>query len=153
MIVSKNSRTPFRQIAEQVGVSTKTVIQRYKKLRGPLLTHSCITLDLNKLGYSALANLYIKVSNRGKMTEIYNQLLEIPNIIVILRLLSIYDLYVAVALEDFSKMFEVADQISKINGIEKPEAILTPMFPAWPLNLFSEMLLTGATEQPVFGET
>lgn len=152
-IVSKNSRTPFRQIAEQVGVSTKTVIQRYKKLRGSLLTNSCITLDLNKLGYSALANLYIKVSNRGKMTEIYNQLLEIPNIIVILRLLSVYDLYVAIALEDFSKMFEVADQISKINGIEKPEAILTPMFPAWPLNLFSEMLFTGAIEQPVFGET
>jgi Lrp/AsnC family transcriptional regulator, regulator for asnA, asnC and gidA len=152
-IVSKKSRTPFRQIAEQIGVSTKTVIQRYEKLRGPLLTYSCITLDLNKLGYSALANLYIKVSNRGKMTEIYNQLLEIPNIIVILRLLSVYDLYVAVALEDFTKMFEVADQISKINGIEKPEAILTPMFPSWPLNLFSEMLLTGATEQPVFGET
>jgi Lrp/AsnC family transcriptional regulator, regulator for asnA, asnC and gidA len=152
-IVSKNSRTPFRQIAQQVGVSTKTVIQRYKKLRGPLLTHSCITLDLNRLGYSALANLYIKVSNRGKMTEIYNQLLEIPNIIVILRLLSVYDLYVAIALEDFTKMFEVANQINKIDGIEKPETILTPMFPAWPLNLFSEMLLTDAAEQPVFGET
>jgi hypothetical protein len=27
------------------------------------------------------------------------------------------------------------------------------MFQAWPLNLFSEMLLTGATEQPVFGKT
>ena len=40
-IVLKKSRTPFRQIALQVsGVSTNTVIERYKKLRGPLLRDS-----------------------------------------------------------------------------------------------------------------
>ena len=99
-----------------------------------------VTLDLNKLGYKALADLYIKVSNRSKLTEIYTQLLQIPNLIVIIRLLGDYDLYVAVALEDFNKMFEVSEQISRINGIEKSYFFLAPMIPSWPLNLFPSLL-------------
>ena len=141
-IVTKRSRIPFRQVAEQLGISTKTVIQRYKKLRENLLTRSSITLDLTKLGYKAMADLYIKVSNRSKLTDIYNQLLKIPNLIVIIRLFGNYDLYAAIALEDFDKMFEVSEYISKINGLEKPDICLTPMLPAWPLNLFPSLLET-----------
>ena len=140
IVLSRKSRTPFRRIAEQLDMSTKTVIQRYKKLRENLLTLSTITLDLNKLGYNALANLYLKVSNRSKMTDIYNQLLQIPNVIVIIRLIDHYDLYVAVVLEDFYKMFEVSEQISKINGLENPEVVITPMPPSWPLNFFPSLL-------------
>ena len=138
--LSRKSRTPFRKIAYQLDMSTKTVIQRYKKLRENLLTLSTVTLDLNKLGYKALANLYIKVSNRSKMTEIYSQLLQIPNVIVIIRLIGSYDLYVAIVLEDFDKMFEVSEQISKINGLENPDVFITPMLPSWPLNLFPSLL-------------
>ncbi len=149
LLVSLNARTPFRKIAEELGVSTKTVIQRYKRLRdNNLLTLSTITVDLAKLGYKAMADLYIKVLNRSKMTEIYSQLLEIPNLIVIIRLLGNYDLYAAIALEDFNKMFEVSEQISKINGLEKPDVILTPMLIAWPLNLFTELL--DNSEMPRF---
>ncbi len=141
-IVTKRSRIPFRQLAEQLGISTKTVIQRYKKLRENLLTRSSITLDLTKLGYKAMADLHIKVSNRSKLTDIYNQLLKIPNLIVIIRLFGNYDLYAAIALEDFDKMFEVSEYISKINGLEKPDICLTPMLPAWPLNLFPSLIET-----------
>ena len=139
-ILSRKSRTPFSTIANQLDISTKTVIQRYKKLRETLLTLSTITLDLNKIGYKALANLYVKVSNRSKMTEIYNQLLQIPNVIVIIRLIDHYDLYVAVVLEDFDKMFELTEQISKIEGLERPDIYISPMMPTWPLNLFHSLL-------------
>lgn len=140
IIVSNNARTPFRHIAEQIGISTKTVIQRYKKLREKVLTKSTITVDMNMLGYKALADLYIKVINRSKLNEIYSQLLQIPNVIVIIRTLGDYDLYVAIALEDLGKMFEISEQISKINGIEKPYFFLMPMIKRWPFNLFAPML-------------
>ena len=139
-ILSRKSRTPFSNIAYQLDISTKTVIQRYRKLRETLLTLSTITLDLNKIGYKALANLYVKVSNRSKLTEIYNQLLQIPNVIVIIRLIDHYDLYVAVVLEDFDKMFQLTEQISKIEGLEKPDIYISPMMPTWPLNLFPSLL-------------
>jgi len=140
LVLCRKSRTPFRKIAQQIDLSTKTVIQRYKKLRENLLTLSIVTLDLNKLGYKALANLYIKASNRSKMKEIYSQLLQIPNVIVIIRLIGAYDLYVAIAVEDFDKMFEAKEKIRKISGLENPDVFITPMLPAWPLNLFPSLL-------------
>lgn len=151
-ILSENSRTPFKKIAKELDVSSKTVIQRYKKLRRNLLTLSTVTLDLNKLGYKALASLYVKVSNRSKMLEICSQLLQIPNLIVIIRLIGAYDLYAAIALENFDKLFEVNEKIRRINGVERTEVILTPMCPSWPLNLFPS-LLESEIMQPKYWPT
>jgi len=151
-ILSENSRTPFKKIAKELDISSKTVIQRYKKLRENLLTLSTITLNLNKLGYNALANLYLKVTNRSKMSDICSQLLQIPNLIVIIRLIGSYDLYAAIVLEDFDKMFEANEKIRRISGIETTEVILTPMPPSWPLNLFPS-LLEGESMQPKYWPT
>ena len=139
-ILSRKSRTPFRKIAQQLGISTKTVIQRYKKLREKIFTRSTITLDLNKLGFKALANLYIKITNRSKMNEIYMQLLQIPNLTVIIRLIGHYDLYAAVFLEDFDSLFKTRELIGKIDGIENPLELLIPTPPSWPFNLFPSLL-------------
>jgi len=140
VLLSKRARTPFRKIAEQLGLSTKTVIQRYKRLRENVLTLSCATLNLNKLGYGALANLFVKVSNRSKLNSIYSQLLKIPNVIVIIRLIGSYDLYVAIALEDFNNLFETQEKINKIGCLEKHDIFICPMVPTWPLNLFPSLL-------------
>jgi len=139
-ILTDNSRIPFKAIAEQLGMSTKAVIQRYKKLRENLLTLSTVSLDLTKLGYTALGASYLKVSNRSKMPEIYSQLLQIPNLIVIIRLIDTYDVYCAIALESFEKLFEVNEKIRRINGIEATETFVSPMAPSWPLNLFPSLL-------------
>jgi Lrp/AsnC family leucine-responsive transcriptional regulator len=139
-VLCRKSRTPFKKIAEQLDLSTKTVIHRYRKLRENLFTLSTVTLDLNKLGYKALMNLYIKVLNRSKIAEIHSQLLQIPNVLVIIRLIGAYDLYVAIAVEDFDKMFEAKEKIRKIIGLENPDVFVTPMPPAWPLNLFPSLL-------------
>jgi Lrp/AsnC family transcriptional regulator for asnA, asnC and gidA len=143
-ILSQNSRMPFRRIAEQVGISTKNVIQRYRRLRRDrVLTLSSVTVDLNKLGYNAMASLFVKAANRSKMPEIHNQLLKIPNLIVAIRLIGSYDLYASVVLEDFQQLFGLNEQIRKIHGIEKTDIFLTPNVPAWPLNLFPSLLESG----------
>lgn len=139
-ILSQNSRTPFKNIAAELQISSKTVIQRYKKLRKSLLTRSTITVNLHKLGYHALGNIYIKLSNRSKMPDIYAQLLRIPNVIVIIRLMGPYDLYCAIPLEDFEKLFEVNGKILRIPGVEKADVFPVPAPSAWPLNLFPSLL-------------
>jgi len=139
-ILSRESRTPFLKIAEQLKISTKTVIRRYSKLRENLLPFSTIAVNLNKLGYRSLANIYIKVSKRSKMSEVCSQLLQIPNLIVVIRYIGPYDLYSAIALEDFDRMFEAHDKIRAINGIETADVFLTRMVPSWPLNLFPSLL-------------
>lgn len=44
------------------------------------------------------------------MNELYSQLLQIPNVIVIIRLVGNYDLYVAIVLEDFDNLFKTLMQ-------------------------------------------
>jgi Lrp/AsnC family transcriptional regulator for asnA, asnC and gidA len=140
MILSQNSRTPFRRIAQQLGISTKSVIQRYKRLREKVLCRSSILIDLNKLGYTAMASVFVKAANRSKMAEIHAQMVQMPNLIVAIRLIGPYDLYAAIVFEDFGQLFNVAEQIRQIKGIEKTETFLTPVVPAWPLNLFPGLL-------------
>ena len=145
-ILSHNSRMPFRKIAAELGISTKNVIQRYRKLRENVLTLSTITVDLEKLGYKSLASMFIKVSNRSKMPEICAQLLKIPNLIVRIRLIGVYDLYICVALADFEDLFKLTDQIRRIQGIEKTETFLTPALHSWPLHLFPSLLQSELME-------
>jgi DNA-binding Lrp family transcriptional regulator len=140
IILSQNSRTPFRKIAQQLKISPKNVIQRYKRLRENVLTLSTITVDLNKLGYNAMANVFVKAANRSKMSEIHAQMLQIPNLIVAIRLIGAYDLYAAIVLTDFEELFNAQEQIRRIQHIEKTDIFLTPNVPAWPLNLFPSLL-------------
>jgi len=140
IILSQNSRTPFRKIAQQLKISPKNVIQRYKRLRENVLTLSTITVDLNKLGYEAMASVFVKAANRSKMSEIHAQMLQIPNLIVSIRLIGAYDLYTAIVLRDFKELFNAQEQIRRIKHIEKTDIFLTPNVPAWPLNLFPSLL-------------
>jgi Lrp/AsnC family transcriptional regulator for asnA, asnC and gidA len=140
IILSQNSRTPFRQIADQLNISTKNVIQRYKRLRKNVLPRSTITIDPNKLGYSTMANVFVKAANRSKLPEIHAQLLQIPNLIVAIRLIGAYDLYATIFLANFQEFFNAKEQIRRMPNIEKTEFILTPIVPEWPLNLFPSLL-------------
>jgi DNA-binding Lrp family transcriptional regulator len=151
-ILSENSRTTFLKISETLDLSPKTIVNRYSKLRKNLLARSTITVNLSKIGYKALANLYIKVSNQCKFSVVCSQLLEIPNLIVLIKLIGSYDLYAAIALEDFDKLFEADEKVRRINGIEATTVYITKMAPSWPLNLFPS-LLENDSLQPKFWHT
>lgn len=138
--LSLNARIPFKRIAEQLGISTKNVIQRYKKLKGHVLTTSTITVDLKKLGFQAFAFLFIKVANRSKLTEIHSQLIEIPNMVVAIRTLGSYDINATAFITNFEKMFEITERIRRIPGIDVAETYLCPVWDKWPPDLFSSLL-------------
>jgi Lrp/AsnC family transcriptional regulator for asnA, asnC and gidA len=139
-ILSEKSRMSFRKIAQQLGLSVKNVVQRYRKLRGNVLTLSSITVDLKKLGYNAMAHVLIKVANRSKTLEVRTQLLQIPNLLVAIRYIGSYDLFVLVALKDFEELFKVTEHIRRIQDIDVADVFVMKNFPAWPLNLFASLL-------------
>jgi len=139
-ILTGNARIPFKKIAEQLGISTKNVIQRYKRLQGNLLPLSTVTVDLSKLGYSAMAHNFIKVGNRSKMPEIYAKVLKIPNMVVAIRLIGSYDLFAIAVLEDFEDEFNLRASLRKIPDIERTDTFLNPSFKAYPLNIFNQLI-------------
>ncbi|MGD0645289.1 MAG: AsnC family transcriptional regulator [Candidatus Bathyarchaeia archaeon] len=138
-ILVHGSRTSFRKIAKHLHISTKNVIQRYKKLRKNVLSVSTITLDLKKLGYNALAAIFLK-GERSKMEEIGNKILQSPNIIVFYRVIGSYDLRAIVALEDLSSLIRLQKEIRTIHGVEQVDFAITDIFPAWPVNNFASLL-------------
>ncbi len=139
-ILSHKSRTPFRKIAEQLSISTKSVIERYKKLRGNVLTLSSITVDLSKLGYAAGAFLIIKLTNKSKMPEVVAELLKVPNLIALVRYIGAYDLFAHVVFEDFQAYFKMTDEIRRIKHVDKIDIYVVPNFPSWPPNFFAFLL-------------
>jgi Lrp/AsnC family transcriptional regulator for asnA, asnC and gidA len=139
-ILVQNARTPFRKISKELHISTKSVIQRYKRLKGAVLTSATISVDLKKLGFNAFAFFFIKTTNRSKVFEVSSQLLKIPNLAVFLRLLGPYDLNVDVFVSDFKELFEATEQIRKIPHIETMEIYVTPVWDEWPPNLFLSLL-------------
>jgi DNA-binding Lrp family transcriptional regulator len=139
-ILTQKSRTPFRQIAQQLGISTKNVIERYRKLRENVLTLSAITVDLNKLGYAGGVFVFMKLANKSMRPEVVTELLRIPNLIALFEYIGIYDLFAHVVLEDFQDYFKMADSLKRIEDIDQLDIFLVPNFPAWPLNLFAFLL-------------
>ncbi len=138
-ILSYRSRTPFRKIAIDLGISTKNVIERYKKLRGKVLTLSTITIDLSKLGYAAGAFLFIKLESKSKIVEARNQLLMIPNLLTLVKYIGNHDLFAYVVLEDFNQYFKLQMSLRKINSIAFFDAYIAPTPPAWPPNLYASL--------------
>jgi Lrp/AsnC family transcriptional regulator, regulator for asnA, asnC and gidA len=138
--LSEKSRTPFRKIAERLGISTKNVIERYKKLRGNVLTLSTITVDLTKLGYNAGASLFIKLATKSKMTEVVNELLQIPNVLTVVKYIGDHDLFTYVVFEDFQAYFKMVSAIKNISNIGCFEMHIVPNPPSWPPNMYVDFV-------------
>ena len=139
-ILSQDSRTPFTKIAEKINISTKNVIQRYKKLRRTVLTNSTITVSLEKLGYNAAVLLLIKVTNRSQTSETVSKLLQIPNLIIVLEYVGgEYDLFVSIVLRDYEDLFKLKEHINAIKNLQELEMFMGRPYPAWPLNLFASL--------------
>lgn len=139
-ILTENSRVSFSKIAKQLDISVAKVIQKYKRLRGTVLTLSTIRIDLEKLGYNALVHLFIKAANRSMMPEIHDQILQIPNLVVAIRLIGPYDLRAIIPVADLENVFELTENIRKIRGIEQADIFLFRITFAWPLNVFAPLL-------------
>jgi len=99
-------------------------------------------VNLEKLGYSGMGFIMIKLLNKDKMPDIYAQVCQIPNVIVARRLKGTYDLRLIVALKDARDITQQQEKINNIRGIEKYEITIHKTFPAWPVNLYAPLLFS-----------
>lgn len=141
-ILCEKSRTPFKKIGEKIGVSTQTVMRRYKKLEKNLFTFSSITVDLEKLGFEASVSLSIKVaSNKKKLTkDIFNQLIILPNVIVAFETLGPTDIILMVPIKSTKELFSLMEKISNIEGIQEIDLTIFKGHSSWPRQLYAGLL-------------
>ncbi len=140
-IIANNSRTSFSKIAKQLNISTHNVIQRYRKLRkGNVLTCSAISISLSKLGYNALHVSFLKLEAKSKVSEIREQLLQIPNALFLVEHVGPYDLRIDIAVADVEEIFRTTERIRRINGIEKVDTRIMRCVPQFPEPLYNKLV-------------
>jgi Lrp/AsnC family transcriptional regulator for asnA, asnC and gidA len=139
----ENSRIAFNCIAERVKISTKNVIQRYQFLREKnVLNLSTISIDLFKLGYNAILDIYVNVENKGNLPETEAQLLQTPNLIFCAKFVGgAYDLRTAIVVSSFEDVFRLKKQINSIKNIMKTEFYLHEIPEPWPSDFLGQTLL------------
>jgi Lrp/AsnC family transcriptional regulator, regulator for asnA, asnC and gidA len=130
--LTKNGRLPFSKIAQEIGVSTDTIIRRYGKLRKNNFIKVSIQINPLELGYQAILDLYIALSNQSKTKEVVDKLSIIPGVAYIVKISGNYDLLVAALVKDCKDIIAINEKIVKIPYIKRMEVAMRQVYRAWP---------------------
>jgi Lrp/AsnC family transcriptional regulator for asnA, asnC and gidA len=131
-ILSQNARIPFSTIAKQIGISTKTVICRYRKLKKDWVVYTTLAINLRKLGYPGYVSYNIKVSSKSWVKDVFERLIKIPNIIVALKLIGPYNINALAPFSTPEQLMKTHASISEIPGIDRLDQQIGDSMHVWP---------------------
>jgi len=125
--LTQDARMSFRRIAEELGISPDTVINRYAALQKEgVIRGSTIVINPKKIGYQAMAAFMIDTSptytlateaTPADSTLILDKLIQMPNIIVATKTVGDHDLLAISVAIDFEHLIWVRNEIAKIPGV------------------------------------
>jgi Lrp/AsnC family transcriptional regulator for asnA, asnC and gidA len=140
-ILADNARMSFNRVAEQVGITTKTVITRYNRMRENNILHlSSVSVNLEKLGYNAMAIILIRLAKRGNNSEAFDQIVRMPNVIIINRNLGSHDLTVTVPLKNFKQLFEVKNVLLGMESVDDITVEIHRSYTIFPVSKYSSII-------------
>jgi len=126
--LTKDARMSFRKIAEDLGVSPDTVINRYAALQEKgVIRGSTIVINAKKIGYQAMAAFMIDTSpahilanesTPADSSRILDSLIKMRNIIVATKTVGDHDLLAIGVVLDFEHLTKVRNEIAKIPGVK-----------------------------------
>jgi Lrp/AsnC family transcriptional regulator for asnA, asnC and gidA len=118
-ILSKDSSTPFVEVAKQIGISDATVHIRVKRLISEgIINKFTISVDNNFLGYDHAAFIVINVEP-GFTDKAIDGLCNIEEVLEIHEMHGTFDLLLKIRTKDFDQMRDVVE-----NKIRKLPCIL-----------------------------
>ncbi len=122
-ILSKNSSTPFVEIAKEIGISDATVHMRVKRLlyQG-IINKFTISLNHELIGYNILAYLGMNVIG-NKQDRIIEMLKEINEILEIHEIYGKYDLFLKIRTKDKDELINLVKKIKNFPYISDVEVI------------------------------
>ncbi|MGO8805317.1 MAG: Lrp/AsnC family transcriptional regulator [Candidatus Bathyarchaeia archaeon] len=130
--LTKEARSPFSKIAQEIGASTDTVARRYGKLRRDNFIKVLIQINPLELGYQAIIDINIALANQSKTKEVVDKLSIIPGVAYIIKITGNYDVLVVALVKDCKDIISINEEIVKIPYIKNMEAAIRQVYPAWP---------------------
>ena len=123
-ILNKDGRTPFAQIAKQLGVSTGMIRQRYHRLvQEGVLQVVAITNPL-LMGFATMAQIGVKADVR-RLEEIADEIASFEEVIYLVLLTGSYDLHVEVVCRDKTHLLNfLSKKLHAVEGVKETETFM-----------------------------
>ncbi|MBT4174215.1 Lrp/AsnC family transcriptional regulator [archaeon] len=102
-LLRENARTPLTKISKKTRVPISTLHEIVKNDMKGMIQKTTILLDYDKMGYSARANMLIKVK-KDKRVSLKNYLKKLPHTNNIQSISNGYDFMAEFIFRDFKKM-------------------------------------------------
>ena len=123
-ILNNDGRTPFAQIAKQLGVSTGMIRQRYQRLvKDGILQIVAITNPL-LMGFATMAQIGVKV-DITRLEKIADEIALFDEVIYLVLLTGSYDLHVEVVCRDKIHLLEfLSNKLHAVEGVKEAETFM-----------------------------
>jgi Lrp/AsnC family transcriptional regulator for asnA, asnC and gidA len=126
-IITKNARTPFKEVAEEVGVSRAAVHQRVNRMIDlEVITGSGYYIDAKKVDFRTCTYIGIFLEKSSFFSQVVESLKSIPEIVECHYTTGQYAIFIKVYAKDNEHLKTIlSDQIQRIEGISSTETFIS----------------------------
>jgi len=126
-IISKNARTPFKDVAAEVGVSRAAVHQRVNRMIDlHVIVGSGYHIDPRKIDYKTCTYIGVFLEKGSLYSTVAAKLKEIPEIVECHYTTGQYAIFVKVYAKDNEHLRDIlSDKIQKISGVASTETFIS----------------------------
>ncbi len=124
-LITQNARMPFKDVAEQCGVSRAAVHQRVQKMtEDGIITGSGYTVNSKKLGYQLSAYIGITLEKGNMYEDVSRALEQIPEVVESHFTLGTYSMLVKLYARNDEHLMRLLNvNIQCIPGVAKTETL------------------------------
>lgn len=124
-IIMHNARTPFKDVAEECGVSRAAVHQRVQKMfDNGVILGSGYRVNPKMLGYNLCVLIGITLEKGSMYNAVTKELEKIPEVVETQFTLGAYSMMVKVYAHDDQDLMRILNgQIQEINGVANTETL------------------------------
>jgi len=121
MTLKKDGRTPFAQIAQELGVSSGMIRQRFKRMEEEGVLQVVAATNPLLMNYRAMALIGVKADVR-RIEEIVQRIASFEEVIYLVICTGIYNLLVEVACRDNDHLLKfLTEHLYAVEGVREAE--------------------------------
>ena len=126
-IITKNARIPFKDVADEVGISRAAVHQRVSRMiELEVIVGSGYNINPRKVEFSTCSYIGMFLEKGGLFTEVVQHLEKIPEIVECHYTTGQYAIFIKVYAKDNEHLKEIlSKQIQKIPGVSSTETFIS----------------------------
>lgn len=124
-IITQNARTPFKDVAEQVGISRAAVHQRVQKMfDNGVITGSGYTVNPKALGYNLCVYVGLTLEKGSMYNAVSAELEKIPEVVESRFTLGAYSMLIKLYARDDQHLLDLlSNKLQGIHGVSNTETL------------------------------